>query len=185
MKKIIAIALTLMMLCGAVTVFADSELVVPSKTTDDLISFETAVQNPTEGKTVSVEIAGNDASEKELEKAQAAGTVEAYFGEETAKAIAAILGENVEISMDELTAVVLKDYEEANGAVTINAQFSTPYEKDEKVAVEVGIPVGEEVNWNTFEGIGQEDGSVKFTVDPETAKAIAADYVLLAVCSAK
>ena len=185
MKKIIAIALTLAMLCGAVTVFADTELVVPSKTTDDLVSFEATVENPVAGKTVSVEIADNDASEKALEKAQAAGTVESYFGEETAKAIAAVLGEDVEISMDELTAVVLKDYEEANGVVTVNAQFSTPYEKDEKVAVGVGIPVGEDVNWTIFEGIGQEDGNVVFVVDAETAKAIAADYALLAVCSSK
>ena len=119
MKKLIAIALTLVMLCGAVAVLADTGLATPSKTTDDLTAFEVTVESPVDGKAVAIlpinentvdDItkyqANLDAAEAELEKAQNAKTLEAYFGNEVAEKIAAILSDNAGISMDEFLAVI-------------------------------------------------------------------------------
>lgn len=187
MKKIIAVALSLMLLCGAVAAFADTELITPSKTTEDMTSFQVEVENPVEGKTVTMAPAEDQAAaEAELEKAQAAKTVEAYFGEEVTKAIQEILGENAEISMDELLAITVEGYEDGMGNATVTAKFPVVYAKDEKVAVMVGIFDAEKnLTWNTYEGIGQEDGTVKFMVDAATFAAIESDGALVAVCRKK
>ena len=196
MKKIIAIALILVMLCGAVSVFADTELTTPSKTTDDLTTFEVTVESPVDGKAVAIlpinentvdDItkyqANLDAAEAELEKAQNAKTLEAYFGNEVAEKIAAILGDNAGISMDEFLAVIEQGYEDGMGNATVTAQVATPYEKDEKVAVMIGILKDGALTWNAYEAVGLEDGRIQFTVDAETMKAIGTDIALLAVCS--
>ena len=193
MKKIIAIALTLVLLCGAVTVLADSELVTPSKTTGDLISFEVTVEHPVDGKAVTLlpiteDMAADyqanlDAADKQLEKAQAAGTLEAYFGADVAGKIAGILGADAEISMDELLAVVAQGYEDGMGNAAVTAQVATPYEKDEKAAVMIGIVKDDVVTWNVYEAVGLEDGRLQFTVDAETMKAVMENITLLAVCS--
>lgn len=185
MKKIIAIALTLVMLCGAVTVFADTELVTPSKTTEDLTAIESTVENPVAGKTVTVAAAEDQTvAEAELEKAAAAGTVEAYFGEEATKAIQAILGEGAEISLDEFLAVTVEGYEDEMGNVTVTAKFPTAYAEGEKVAVLIGTFDAEKnLTWNVVEGVGLEDGSVQFAMDAATAKAVAEGNALFAICS--
>ena len=195
MKKIIAIALTLMMLCGAVSVFADTNMSTPSKTTDDFTTFEVTVENPVDGKAVVIlpinentvddvtkYQANLDAAEAELEKAQNAKTLEAYFGNEPAAAVAAILGDNA-ISMDEFLAVIEQGYEDGMGNATVTAQVATPYEKDEKVAAMIGILKDSALTWNTYEAVGLEDGRIQFTVDAETMKAMGTEIALFAVCS--
>ena len=196
MKKIIAVALTLMMLCGAVSVFADTDMSTPSKTTDDLITFDVTVDNPVDGKAVVIlpinentvdgitkYQANLDAAEKELEKAQNAKTLEAYFGNESSALVAAILGDNAEISMDEFLAVIELGYEDGMGNALITAQVATPYEKDEKVAAMIGILKDGSLTWNVYEAVGLEDGRIQFTVDAETMKAIGTEIALFAVCS--
>lgn len=185
MKKIIAIALTLALLCGAVTVFADTELTVPSKTTGDLTSFEVVVENPVEGKKVTMApAAAQDAAEAEIKKAQEAKTLEAYFGAEVTNAIKAILGDDAALSVDEFLAISAEGYEDGMGNATITAKFPTPYAKDEKVAVSVGIFDAEKnLTWTVFEGVGLEDGCVRFTVDPLTFAAIQVGGALLIACS--
>lgn len=196
MKKIIAVALTLMMLCGAVSVFADTDMSTPSKTTDDLITFDVTVDNPVDGKAVVIlpinentvdDItkyqANLDAAEKELEKAQNAKTLEAYFGNESSALVAAILGDNAEISMDEFLAVIELGYEDGMGNALVTAQVATPYEKDEKVAAMIGILKDGSLTWNVYEAVGLEDGRIQFTVDAETMKAIGTEIALFAVCS--
>ena len=184
MKKIIAIALTLMLLCGATTAFATG-LVTPSKTTEDLTTFEVVVENPVSGKATTMKPADNqDVAEAELEKAQAAKTVEAYFGDEVTKAIKDILGDNATISMDEFLAVRAEGYEDAMGKITIIAKFPTPYATGEKVAVNIGMfDANNVLAWTVYEGTGLEDGRVQFSVEPEVYKAIQEGDALLAVCS--
>lgn len=184
MKKIIAIALTLMLLCGATSVFATG-LAIPSKTTEDLTSFEVKVETPVDGKQVTMAPAASQATaEAELEKAQAAQTAEGYFGEEATKAIKDILGDNAEISIDEFLAISAEGYEDGMGEITIIAKFPTPYAKDEKVAVSFGTFDAEKVlTWKVFEGIGLQDGRVQFKLDPESFKTLQAGEALLAACS--
>ena len=192
MKKIISFALVAVMLCVAFAAFAEG-VSVPSKTTDDMTSFDVTVENPVDGKAVSLlpinestvdDItkyqANLDNADAELKKLQEAASLDAYFGD-AAKEIAAILGDG-EISVDEFLAVIEIGYEDGMGNATIKAKFATPYEKDEKVAVLIGIP-GDAIAWKTFEGVGQDDGSVQFTVDADTMKAIEANTAILAACS--
>lgn len=196
MKKIIAIALALVMLCGAVTALADTGLVTPSKTTEDLVTFEVTVEHPVEGKTVVIMPineqtvddvtkyqANLDTADDELEKAQTAKTVEAYFDEETSKAVAAILGENAVVSMDELFAILQSGYEEGMGDATVAAEVATPYAKGEKAAALIGIVKDDVVTWHVYEAVGLEDGRLQFTVDAMTMLEINPNITLFAVCS--
>lgn len=192
MKKIIAIALTLVFLCGAIPVLADTEIITPSKTTGDLTTLEVTVENPIEGKPVTAVPVNSqnaaqykaqaDAAEAEIAKAFAAGTVEKYFGEETTNAIKGVLGDAEKINMDEFFAFVLNGYEEAMGKATFTAKMPTPYAGKE-VAVLIGLVEDGQVNWTTIKGIGQEDGSVQFTVEPELAQKIQQGVALMTVCS--
>ena len=195
MKKLIAIALTLVMLCGAVAVLADTGLATPSKTTDDLANFEVTVENPVDGKVVAIIPVGDSAEEavkykdileaaaSELEKAQAAGSAEAYFGGDTAKAITDILGADAEISLDELLAVYAVGYEEGMGSATVAVQVATPYEKGENVAAMIGFVENNNVTWNVFEGFGLEDGRVQLTVPADVMLALMNGSALFAICS--
>ena len=195
MKKLIVIALTLVMLCGAVAVSADTEMAAPSKTTDDFANFDVTVENPVDGKVVAIVPVSDSAEEavkykdilaaaaSELEKAQAAGSVEAYFGGDTAKAITDILGANAEISLDEFLAVYATGYEEGMGSATVAVQVATPYEKDEKVAAMIGLLDNNNVTWNVFEGAGLEDGRVQFTVPANVMLALTNGSGLFAICS--
>ena len=196
MKKIIAIALTLVLLCGAATVLADTGLITPSKTTEDFTTFEVTVEHPVDGKGVILfpinentvpDItkyqADLDAADAELEKAQAAKTVEAYFGAEDAAKITAILGQNASISLDELFAVLESGYEESMGKATVTCEVATPYEKDEKVAAMIGIIKDDVLTWHIYEGVGLADGRILFTIDGDTMLEINPEIALFAVCS--
>ena len=74
--------------------------------------------------------------------------------------------------------------------------FSTPYEKDEKVLVMIGIVTvlengTQDVAWQVFEGIGlgavesQEEsvGSIQVELTPEIVMAIQNEIALLAIVS--
>lgn len=188
MKKTISILLMIAMLLVAAVAVADTELATPSKTTDDLAEVTATVANPVEGKnpTFSVEAEASSeqaaAAEAELTKAQEAGTLEKYFGNETASAIKEVLGDGP-ISLDELLPLVATDYEEGMGDVAVSGNFATPYTQGEKVAVLIGIVENNQVAWTVYEGIGQADGSVKFVVDAATALKIQNGTALVAVCS--
>ena len=182
MKKIIAIALTLVLLCGAVAVFADTTITTPSKTTGDLASFEVTVENPIAGKTVIlVPVADQKNAEAELEKIQAAKSVEDYFGEDAGKALTDILGND--ISLDEFMAVTEQGYEEGMGAATVFTKVATPYEKDEKAVALIGIAKDGKLAWNAYEAVGLEDGRIQFVVDANTMLKLMNGAALFAICS--
>ena len=183
MKKIIAIALTLMLLCSATTVLAATDMTTPSKTTGDMTTFEVAVENPVEGKSVTLQpLYGSALADAELAKAQNAKTLEDYFGEETAKAIMAILGGSP-IKLDEFMAIYSQGYEEGMGKATVNSKTATPYENGEKAAACFGVIKDGALTWDVFEAAGQEDGGLKFDVNTETMQALETETVLFALCS--
>lgn len=179
MKKIIAIALTLMLLCGATTVLAATDMATPSKTTGDMTTFEVTVA----GKNVTLQpVYGSAFADDELAKAQNAKTLEAYFGEDAAKAIAAIVGTDA-VSLDEFMAICSQGYEENMGKLTITSKTATPYEKDEKVAACFGVVKDGVLTWSVYEAVGQEDGGLQFEVAPDTMLALETETVLFALCS--
>ena len=195
MKKIIAVALSLMLLCGAATVFADTSMTTPSKTQEDMTTFEVSVEFPVDGKSVGIFAinedtvdditkyqANLDAAAAELAKAQNAKTMEGYFGADIATAIAAIVGNDAEISMDELVAIFQSGYEAGMGNATVGVGVPTPYANGEKAAALIGIIKGGVMNWNVYEAVGQPDGRLQFTVDGNTMLEINPNITLFAVC---
>ena len=110
-----------------------------------------------------------------------------------------MIDENMALDVFEFGPIVAGNYVEEYGKVTANMLFSTPYEKDQKVVVLIGIAKvndekksqlaeGEELNsdciddieWVAFEGVGQdavEDqeetyGCIKVELTPEIVLAI-------------
>lgn len=68
-------------------------------------------------------------------------------------------------------------------------QFSTPYEKDEKVIVLIGLAKENQdgvqsIEWTAYEGIGvEEQGCIQVELDPEIILAIQNGTALLAIVS--
>ena len=182
MKKIIAIALTLMLLCSATTVLA-ADMTTPSKTTGDMIWFEVTVENPVEGKEVNLKpLFGSAFADSELAKAREAKTVEGYFGEDVAKQITEIVGSN-SVSLDEFMAVYSQGYEEGMGNGNIKSHTPTSYGYGEKAAACFGIIKDGVLTWNVYEAVGLADGRLEFNVDAETMMAFETETVLFALCS--
>lgn len=181
MKKIIAIALTLVLLCSAVSVFADS---VPSKTTDDLVAIEITVENPVDGKAPAAAAStdlGVLAAAAEVAKLAEVGADE-YFGAEAAAAVAAIVGEGANV--DEFLPITVTDYVEGMGDATWIVKFATPYAEGQVVTILIGMPMEDgQLAWNVYEGVGLADGSVQFTVPGDVMVALVNGSALLAVCS--
>jgi len=192
MKKVVSIILALAMLCIGVAAFADGAA-TPSKTTEDLTEIEATVENPVADsnffffpiteKYVDVTKYQDklDVAAAELAKIEKDGA-EAYFGEEVVAAVKTAIGED-SFKIDEFFPVVEGNYEESMGNVTIKVTLATPYEKDQKVAVLVGTVSEEAAAWKVFEGIGLEDSSVQFVLDPETALSVQESNALFAIAS--
>ena len=187
MKKVISIALALVMLCLGVVVFADDA--TPSKTTEDLLTIEAVPATPVEGSgffffpvtekyvDVTKYQANLDFAAAEFAKVEKDGA-EAYLGEETAAAVKAILGSD-KVTLDEFFPVIAGNYKEEMGEVTVTVQMATPYKKDQKVAV----IVGDGTSWATFEGVGVDDttGAIQVVLDPATVLKVQENISLFAV----
>lgn len=162
-KKLVSIFVAAM-LCMTTVAFAEP---VPSKGAMDLNNFETSVENLPEGMTadnlfiapVTEKVMGEqlveyqarlDVCQMEIEKLAESADMEEYFGEITdaegnvvtlAQALGVELaeGETLPLNVFEFCPLIVGGYEEVFGKVTATMLFATPYEKDEKVAVMVGI----------------------------------------------
>lgn len=162
-KKFVSIFVAAMM-CMASVAFAEP---VPSKGAMDLNNFEVVPENLPEGMTaddlfiapVTEQVMGEnlhdyqarlDICQLEINKLAQFPNVEEYFGEITdaegnVVTLAQILGielkegEVLPLNVFEFCPLIVGGYEEVFGKVTATMLFATPYEKDEKVAVMIGI----------------------------------------------
>lgn len=198
MKKIVSILVALM-LCLSAAAFAES---VPSKTTGDLVQFEAAADNlPADAGFYIQPIAEDDEayqqsveiSQNEITKLAQSENVAAYFGEvKNAEGevvdVKALLGSDT-LNVYEFCALAAGLYQESYGNVSIKMQFSTPYEKDEKVIVLIGLAKENQdgvqsIEWTAYEGIGvEEQGCIQVELDPEIILAIQNGTALLAIVS--
>ena len=212
MKKILCLVLAL--LCLSAYAMAES---VPSKNTSDMVSVEIdATSNPdlpvdsglvvlpcwkkmkrTRSLTRSpsrfarrkiAKLAENVAQSEE--SAEASG-VEAYFGEvHDSEGNVVVLSEALAaqtLDVFEFMPLIVENYEDTYGDVTLTFQFKTPYAEGEELLVLVGIRNSEtgEIAWTAFEGVGiGEEGSVQVVFTPEIMDAIQNNMALLAVVSA-
>lgn len=211
MKRVTCVLLAL--LCLFVSALAES---VPSKNTADMVTvavdqtlnpnipqdsgFEVVlVQN--EDATKTEEFAAHVAAcQQELQKivdlvnqndsAVGSSAVETYFGEikdseGNAVVLSDVLGSTT-LNVNEFIPVVISNYDQTYGNVTMSFQFQTPYAQDEHVVIMIGIvdPETGEIVWTAFEGIGMgEDGAVQVEFTPEILLAIQNKVSLLAVVS--
>ena len=141
-----------------------------------------------------------DTCAAEVEKLAASADVESYFGSVTDSegnvvSLKEMLGTDT-LNVYEFYPLIAGAYEEAYGKVTARMLFSTPYEKDEKVIVMIGLVTtdanGERsVQWTAYEGIGlgpvegaiESMGGIEVELDPAMVKAIQDGIALLAVVS--
>lgn len=194
MKKIISMLVALV-LCLSAVAFAES---VPSKTTGDLVRFEVEVGDPNfvirpvaeneEAYQQNLEICRN-----EIAKLTQSENVAAYFGE-----IKNAAGEAVDLkdllgietlNVYEFCPVNAMNYEESMGDVRVNMLFSTPYAKDEKVVILIGLAElnadgTQSIEWIAYEGVAVDDqGSIQVELDSAIVQAIQNGVALLAVVS--
>lgn len=198
MKKIISMFVALV-LCLSVSAFAES---VPSKTTGDLVQFEVEADNlPANSGFFIQPIAENDGTHQqdveicqdEITKLAQSETVAAYFGEVKnavgeAVDVKELLGSDT-LNVYEFCVLTAGWYQESYGDVNVKMLFSTPYEKDEKVVVMIGLVTMDQngtqnIEWIAYEGIGVgEQGCIQVKLDSKVILAIQNGTALLAVVS--
>lgn len=215
MKKLISLVLVAAF-CLSAAVVAQAEA-APSKTTSDLTKFEVVAENQpndteifllpvnemTMGESQEKYQESVDACQVEIEKLTASESVESYFANVTDSEgepvdLRALLDVEADAALNvfEFCPVIAGGFREDCGKVTASMLFSTPYEKDEKVVVLIGIVTvledgTQSVVWQAFEGIGldavedQEEtyGCIRVELTPEIVLAIEEGTALLAVVS--
>ena len=210
MKKIVCLVLAAL-LCLSMAALAEEA--VPSKNTSDMVSVEIDPalnpNLPADSGFVAFPVLEEDATQAEEYAesialcqeeivrlmAAAGGTdasgVEAYFGTvRDSEGNEVALSEALQAQMldvFEFMPLVVQNYDEAYGDVTLTIQFKTPYEEGEPVLVLIGIQNAgtEAMEWTAFEGAGVgEAGAVQVTFTPEILTAIQENVALLAVVSA-
>ena len=195
MKKFICLLFALV-LCLSVAM-AES---VPSKTTSDMTEVKDVVAEnlpadagftvtiPVEEEVVAV---ANTEVSKLVEAAKTAD-VTTYFGTVTdSKGNEVVLTELLEtetVNVFEFMPIEVKEYVEEYGSVNVTLTFSTPYAKDEKVVVLLGlVTVNEDgtqtVAWTAYEGVVVDEGAIQVEFDPETLKMIQDGTALIAIVS--
>ena len=107
-----------------------------------------------------------DEADAEIEILAKAETLEAYFGEETIAAVEEIT-ENEFPCVCEFMSIRVEGYEEEMGDVKTNGKFASTFEQDAKVAALIGFTAEEGIEWNVFEAIGLEDGTIDMIIPGE------------------
>ena len=205
MKKFVCLFVALM-LCLSCAALAES---VPSKTVADLTKVEVSAENLPAGADFFVRLVADDEVEyqnevkvcqNEIAALAQSNSVAEYFGEvKNANGevidLAAVL-ESETLNVHEFCPFVAGDYDEAYGKVTAKVAFATPYAKDEKVIVLIGLVTvdangNQVIEWVAYEGVGveavgaaaEEMGCIQVELDPQILKAVQEGSALLAVVS--
>jgi len=205
MKKLTCLVLALLLCLTAVALAENT----PSRMTSDLTTIEAKAENmPANSaffiapvvETSPAYAAQVAACTTEVAKLAASANVETYFGKVTdsegnAVSLKDILGTDT-LNVYEFSPLVAGEYEESYGKVVANMLFATPYGKDEKVVVMIGIVTvdangNQVVTWTAYEGVGlgtqangvERMGAIQVELDPAIVKAIQEGTALMAVVS--
>ncbi len=209
MKRIVCLAFILL-LCLNATAFAESSL---SREPCDMTRVETETEGPCADPGFRIWIILErdrfhethvEACDIEVAKLAASPDVETYFGEMTDRQGRPVLPKEVldtdTLNVYEFWPILASGYDESYGNVTAKFLLPTPYEKDEKVIVMIGmVTMGENwvedheqsVEWTAFEGVGlgeqtdsvENAGAVLVEFDPATVLGIQEGIALFAVIS--
>lgn len=193
MKKLFCLILVL--ICFGTAAMAES---VPSKSTADMVE---TVEITTEAGVAAPDLViapvvdavvyqqKVEICQNEIKKLAESATVEEYFGEvKDSEGNAVSIKEVLEaqnLTVNEFMPVIVDNYDESYGKVTVNFKLSTPYNWNEKVVVLIGIvnEETEEVEWTMFDGIGTMEGNLAVEFTPEILAAIQESDALMAVAS--
>ena len=115
-------------------------------------------------------------AEAELNAIANAQSSEDYFGADAVADALAVTGGD-DIIVTELAPVIAGNYKPEMGNVTLNLACPTLYEDGQKVAVMFKL----DEEWTVFEGIGNAEGEVVVTLDPETIQYIEDNGALMAI----
>lgn len=94
--------------------------------------------------------------------------------------------EEVHLDVSEFFPVVAGGFEETDGKVVANMSLATTFEKDEKVAVLVGIVKvlddgTTQIVWTALEAFGQDNGGISVELPPELVLAIQEGTAIMSV----
>ena len=189
MKKILSLALTLVLVLTAVSALASEPTVAPSKKNQDIQQSEVketvteapAADTTNTANTGAANAAANtvattpepitstvvadsettDALKEEFAKAVEAGDVSAVLPENLQSAVAGFTKVN-----ESVTVRLNGDVSEVTN-ITVNYKLETPYAEGEKVMVAYAVTVNGQVQWILVEGTAQKDGSINVTLNAE------------------
>lgn len=207
MKRIACLALALL-LCLTATALAES---APSRTVCDMTDTEVVPQNPSDDSGFFIKVLLErdsvhqkrfDACDIEIAKLAASPDAETYFGAMTDNEGKPVYPKEILetdcLNVYEFWPIIAGGYDESYGDVTARILLPTPYEKDEKVMVMIGLVTfdedeenGQRVEWTAYEGVGlgvqtdsvEDMGAIQVEFDPEIVIEIQEGLALFAVIS--
>ena len=194
MKKVLCLILALV--CLGTLAMAES---VPSKSTADLVeTVEVKTESGVAAENLVVAAVTDEvvykekieACQTEIKKLEESASVEEYFGEvkDSTGAVVSlteVLGSET-IAVNEFMPIIVDNYDASYGKVSVGFKFSTPYAKDERVVVLVGVtnPLTGEIEWVALEGVGTGiDGAIEVEFTAELLEAIQSGNAMMAVVS--
>lgn len=94
--------------------------------------------------------------------------------------------EDVHLDVTEFFPIVAGGFGESDGKVVANMSFATTYDKDEKVAVLIGIVTvlddgTTQITWTALEGFGQDNGGISVELPSEVLLAIQDGTAIMSV----
>lgn len=195
MKKLISLALAMLLCFGAVAMAGPSVTtgdITESKVTEVTTETGVAVSEDFAIGTVDEQVAEEQAKacDQVVEDLKKASSVTEYFGklEDNAGAtvdLKAVLGTENPV-VNEVVPLVVKNYDDSYGNVKTSFKFATPYQKDEPVVVVIRVvdPVTGKVTQVALKGKGTGvDGTIEVEFPPEVMKAIQNGNATMAVVS--
>ena len=195
MKKILSLALTLVLVLGAVSALASEATGAPSKKNQDIQQSEVK-DTVTEAPAADTTNTGNTTNTSNTGTANAGANTVATtpepitstvvtdsettdtLKEEFAKAVeagdaSAVLPEDLQSAavgftkVNEIVTVRLSGDVSEVTYVTVNYKLETPYAEGEKVMVAYAVTVNGQIQWILVEGTAQKDGSINVTLNAE------------------
>jgi hypothetical protein len=211
MKKILALVLSLTMILTVASAFAANgspekptptgSIITPTPAPDPTATPEptsapdpTATPEPTNtpggggqgGGTVVTEepkvtikfLTDTDASKKIIEEFKAA-----LEKGELPDAIKDKVPEGFKNVTEMLTVQFEGEVDKVTKEMILNVFFETQYAKDQKVIVLIGVLTKDPIEWQAFNGVGKEDGSVDVTLPADVFNTLKTDPFLICVIS--
>lgn len=186
MKKFVSLLLAAMMALMCNLALAEG---TPSKTVEDITTVVSTTEN--RDKAVIIVVEPSEVAQAYIDEMTAAlenGSAAPIdlFGEETAAAIAEVVGDTSTLEINEIIPIAVINYTLEDGSVTATFQTITPYSPDQTLAAVITFINGQETEEMVLEAKANEDGTVTVRFPVEVmAKFLEAENTLLTILNTK